>query len=43
MEAHNCPNKSNHVSGFPAYDRVPCPWCWKAYILKEALVSKEIK
>ncbi len=34
-EAHNCPNKSNHVSAWSAYDRVICPWCRKVYIRKE--------
>ncbi len=27
-----CPNKKNHVSAFPAYDRVKCPFCNKVYV-----------
>jgi len=29
----NCPNKANHVSAYPAYDRVPCPFCTNGYEL----------
>ncbi len=29
-----CPNKSNHVSAFPAYDRELCPYCKIIYIRK---------
>ncbi len=30
-----CPNKSKHVSAWPAFDRIPCPYCGKVYIRKE--------
>lgn len=29
-----CPNKSNHVSGTPAFDRVPCPNGCGIYVRK---------
>ncbi len=30
-----CPNKSNHVSAWPAYDRIRCPYCNRVYVLKK--------
>jgi hypothetical protein len=27
----NCPNRQNHVSAEPAYDRVRCPFCHNSY------------
>ena len=29
-----CPNKDNHISAFPAYDRILCPYCHKKYVRK---------
>ncbi len=29
-----CPNKSKHVSAWPAFDRIPCPYCKKTYVRK---------
>jgi hypothetical protein len=23
----NCPNRHNHISAFPAFDREKCPYC----------------
>jgi len=31
-ESGECPNKHNHVSAFPAFDRIKCPYCNKVYI-----------
>jgi len=41
IDKFNCPNKSKHVSAFPAYDRIECPYCKRkdqlpVYIKKEA-------
>lgn len=30
----NCPNKKNHVSAWPAFDRELCPYCRKTYVRK---------
>ena len=32
FNAHNCPNKSNHISAFAAFDRIICPWCKEVFI-----------
>ncbi len=29
-----CENRHNHVSAFPAFDRVLCPYCSKTYVRK---------
>ena len=29
-----CPNYNNHVSAFPAFDRVMCPYCKQVYVRK---------
>lgn len=29
-----CPNERNHVSAWPAFDRMPCPFCGRVYIRK---------
>jgi len=42
MENYNCPNKSQHVSAFPAFDRELCPVCRKTYVLKKE-ATKEAK
>ncbi len=34
LDAQICPNKSNHVSADPAYDRIKCPWCGEVYVQK---------
>jgi DNA-directed RNA polymerase subunit RPC12/RpoP len=31
-ESYNCPNRVNHVSAFPANNRIVCPYCGKKYI-----------
>lgn len=28
-----CPNRYNHISAFPGFDRVICPECQKVYVL----------
>jgi len=38
-DKYSCPNKAKHVSAFPAFDRVECPYCENdapVYIKKEA-------
>ncbi len=35
MDNLRCPNKDKHISAFPAYDRIKCPWCKKTYVLKK--------
>jgi hypothetical protein len=30
----NCPNKSKHISAFPAFDRIICPYCRQVFVLK---------
>ena len=27
-----CPNWYNHVSAFPGYGRILCPWCQAVYV-----------
>ncbi len=34
LDAQTCPNKGNHVSADPAYDRIKCPWCNTVYVQK---------
>ena len=29
-----CPNYNNHVSAFPGYQRILCPYCQKTYVRK---------
>ena len=40
MENYRCPNRHNHVSAWPAYDRELCPVCHKTYVLKK---KEEVK
>ncbi len=35
MDNLKCPNKKNHVSAFPAFDRIKCPVCGKTFVIKE--------
>ena len=36
-----CPNKHNHLSAFPAYDRELCPYCKQVYILKPGMALEK--
>ena len=29
-----CVNRENHVSGFPGFDRIKCPFCNNSYVRK---------
>ena len=40
VRPHNCPNRRNHTSAFPAAHRMLCPWCREVYILK--IIRKEV-
>jgi len=43
IDRFNCPNKGNHISAFPAFDRIICPYCQQVYIKTLEAVIKEIK
>jgi len=43
MENFNCPNKRNHVSAFPAYDRELCPICHGTYILNVEMRLEQLQ
>jgi len=34
IDRFNCPNKHNHVSAWPAFDREKCPYCQQVYVRK---------
>lgn len=38
----NCPNKANHVSAWPSYDRVRCPYCRSNYETPVYVKAQEV-
>ncbi len=40
VELDRCPNQSEHVSAWPAFDRKLCPYCGKVYVRKQIQEAK---
>ena len=42
MDPNECPNKAQHVSGFPGFDRVNCPICTMVYVRAPGVIPIEM-
>ncbi len=40
MTKTECKNIKNHISAFPAFDRIKCPFCDKVYVRQPIALSK---